>query len=61
MRQFYSFAKERYIENSVYDLSDYETILGLKGAKQFKPAMFQAIINRQENNLAIDEGRRANP
>ena len=61
LRQFYSFAKERYEENSAFDLSDYETILGLKGAKQFKPAMFQAIINRQENNIAIDEGRRADP
>ena len=61
MRQIYSFAKERYIENSAYDLSDFETILGLKGAKQFKPAMFQAITNRQENNMAIDEGLRANP
>ena len=61
LRQFYSFAKERYIENSAYDLSEYETILGLNGAKQFKPAMFQAIINRQENNLAIEEGLRAVP
>ena len=61
LRQFFSFAKDRYIENSVYNLSDYETILGLKAAKQFKPAMFQAIINRQENKMAIDEGHRADP
>ena len=42
-------------------ISDYETIIGLRAAKQFKPAMFQAIINRQENNMTIDEGRRADP
>ena len=61
LRQFYSFAKERYIENSPYDLSNYSTILGLRGARQFRPEMFQAMINLQENNLAIDEGIRADP
>ena len=61
MRQFYNFAKDRSIKNSPNDLSDFKSILGLLGSKQFKPNMFRAILNLQENNMAIDNGLRADP
>ena len=61
MRQFYNFAKDRSIKNSPHDLSDFKSILGSMGSKQFKPNMFRAILNLQENNMAIDAGIRADP
>ena len=61
MRQFYNFAEDRSIKNSPHNLSDYKSILGLLGSKQFKPNMFRAILNLQENNMAIDNGLRADP
>ena len=61
LQQFYTFAKERAIKRSTKNLSDFENILGLKASKIFKPAMYQAIRNREANNEAILAGLEAVP
>ena len=61
LQQFYTFAKERAIKRSTKNLSDFENILGLKASKIFKPAMYQAIRNRDANNEAILAGLEAVP
>jgi hypothetical protein len=61
LQQFYTFAKERAIKRSTKNLSDFENILGLKATKIFKPAMYQAILNRDANNEAILAGLEAVP
>ena len=61
LQQFYTFAKERAIKRSTKNLSDFENILGLKATKIFKPAMYQAIRNRDANNEAILAGLEAVP
>ena len=52
LQQFYTFAKERKIKRSTKNLSDFENILGLKGAKIFKIEMHNAMQAQKENNAA---------
>jgi hypothetical protein len=56
LQQFYTYAKERTIKRSTKNLSDFENILGFKAAKIFKPAMHQAIVDRNANLEAIQAG-----
>ena len=56
LQQFYTFAKERKIKRSTKNLSDFENILGLKGAKIFKIEMHNAMQAQKENNAAIAIG-----
>ena len=56
LRQFYNIAKDRRIENSINDLSEFQTILGPRTIKIFKPTMYQALVDLADNNMAISAG-----
>jgi len=56
LTQLFTEAFERKITNSTYNLSDYESILGPKAIKTFKPAMWEAMEELRLNKVAIATG-----
>jgi hypothetical protein len=56
LTQLFTIAFERKIINSAHNLSDYESILGPKAIKTFKPAMWEAMEELRLNKVAIATG-----
>ena len=61
LTQLFTIAFERKIINSAHNLSDYESILGPKAIKIFKPAMWEALEALRRNQEAIAIGLAENP
>ena len=56
LRQFYMHAKERKIKGTIFNLSDYKTIIGNKGTKVFNPERYEVMQLQMANALAIAAG-----